>query len=172
MDILLDEKAVAARIEDLITVDTEAALAYCRVLAQTYGTVTQRAQSAACARCLCRFLLHRKIKSRLPALLHEEALIRRTVFGTMNTYKYSLVRMVRLVLRENDPALLTQVLTLLKNNPFADENAKPYTDRWSVAFVVCEALKAPTEYLRLSEESLMIIRLFLGEVTNNEKDPS
>lgn len=172
MDILLDEKEVAARIEDLATVDAQAALEYCRALAQTYGTVEQRAQSAACARCLCRFLLHRKTKSRLPALLREDALIRRIVFGTVNTYKYSLVRMLRIVMRENDPALLTQVLTLLKNNPFADENAKPYTDRWSAAFIVREALTAPADYLKLSEDCLTIIRQFLGEVMNNEKDPS
>ena len=45
------------------------------------------------------------------------------------------------------------MLRLLAGNPYRDDSAKDYSDRWSLRFIIDEALRAPDDYLDLSEES-------------------
>jgi hypothetical protein len=164
-DIILQEKDYAAHIEALTFVNPEEAENFCTLLLDGNGDKLSlnRAVSGAYARCLCRFLLHKKNKSRLIEIIRNNRIIREAVFGRMNTYKYSLVFMMKRVFRQNDVLFTNEILELLANNPFRDEQAKPYADRWSLGFLINETLKAPEDYMNLSDESLKIIQSYLTE---------
>ena len=164
-DIILCEKEYAAHIDALTCENPELAETFCALLISGNGDILSlnRAVSGAYARCLCRFLLHKKNKSRLVEIIKDNRVIREAVFGRMNTYKYSLVFMMKRVFRQNDVFLTGEILELLANNPFRDEQAEPYADRWSLGFLINETLQAPAEYLNLSDESLKIIQLYLTE---------
>lgn len=164
-DIILCEKEYAAHIEALTCENPERAEAFCALLISGNGDILSlnRAVSGAYARCLCRFLLHKKNKSRLVEIIKDNRVIREAVFGRMNTYKYSLVFMMKRVFRQNDVFLTGEILELLASNPFRDENAKPYEDRWSLGFLISETLKAPADYMNFSDESLKIIQTYLTE---------
>ena len=79
------------------------------------------------------------------------------IFGELNTYKYSLVFLFRRLIRLNETELTEELLSLLKNNPYRDDSAKDYSDRWSLRFIIDEALRAPDDYLDLSEENKNVI---------------
>ncbi len=164
-DIILREKDYAATIDALTCENPEQAEDFCALLISGNGDGPgpDRAVSGAYARCLCRFLLHKKNKSRLIEIIRDNRIIREAVFGRLNTYKYSLVFMMKRVFRQNDVVLTGEILALLANNPFRDEQAKPYADRWSLGFLICETLKAPADYMNLSDESLKIIQAYLTE---------
>ena len=53
--------------------------------------------------------------------------------------------------RLNDLALTEEILRLLASNPYRDDASKPYESRWSLVFLIDEVLKAPEDYLRLSQ---------------------
>jgi hypothetical protein len=97
------------------------------------------------------------------AVIKDNDTIRRAVFGSLNTCKYSLIFILKRVFRQNDAELTREILAILADNPFRDDTAKSYADRWSLDFIVDEALKAPAEYLNLSDESLKIIQTYLTE---------
>ena len=164
-DILSCEREVSAAIDALTAENPAEAEKFCTLLLleNRVKTGESRAVSAAYARCICRFLLHRKNKSRLMAVIKNNDTIRCAVFGQMNTCKYSLIFIVKRVFRQNDPDLMQEVLALLAANEFRDDSAKPYADRWSLDFILSEAMKAPAEYLNLSDESLKIIQSYLTE---------
>lgn len=162
-DILQEEKALGLQIEALTFEDYEAAEHMAVALAeQTEGAELSPAASAAYARLICRFLLAKKSKSRLTQCLSQNRALREAVFGRLNTYKYSLIFLLKRVLRQNDPALTREVLTLLQNNPFETPDAKPWADRWSFTFIVNEALNAPEDYLNLTEENRSVINTYLN----------
>ena len=108
-------------------------------------------------RICCRFLMHRKMKSRLADTLKTDDELRAAIFGELNTYKYSLVFLFRRLIRLNETELTEELLSLLKNNPYRDDSAKDYSDRWSLRFIIDEALRAPDDYLDLSEENKNVI---------------
>jgi len=170
-DILLHEQEISAYTDALTLENPDAAEKFCmRLLAENEDKLSlNRAVSGAYARCLCRFLLHKKNKSRLVRIIEENETIRRAVFGEMNTYKFSLIFMMKRVFRNNNVELTTEILELLKNNLFRDEQAKSYSDRWSLGFLVNEVLKAPEDYMNLSKESLKILNKILTEGECNEK---
>ncbi len=93
--------------------------------------------------------------------MKEDETLRRAVFGELNTNKYSLIFMMKRLLRLNDIELTREILELLKNNPFRQEEAKPWSDRWSLGFLLDEVLNAPSDYLNLSPESLETIQFYL-----------
>ena len=49
--------------------------------------------------------------------------------------------------------LTEELLRLLAGNPYRDDSAKDYSDRWSLSFILDEALRAPDDYLDLGEEN-------------------
>lgn len=175
-DIIENEQEIAAYIELLTNESPGEAEAFCtRFLEENDEQLSlNKATSAAFARCICRFLLHRKNKSRLGGIIADNGTIRKAVFGQLNTYKYSLIFIMKRVFRLGNTALTREVLELLAGNPFRDEAAKSYAREWSLGFLILETMKAPADYLDLSEESLKIINKFLKEgepdETNKKED--
>lgn len=157
-DFLSEEKQLCANIESLCMTDPDSAHALIDgVLADCGEAKADRAQSASVSRVCCRFLMHRKMKSRLVEALKTDDVLRRAIFGELNTYKYSLVFLFRRLIRLNETELTRELLTLLENNPYRDDSAKDYSDRWSLRFIIDEVLRAPDDYLDLSAENKEII---------------
>lgn len=157
-DFLSEEKQLCAEIEELCITDPDSAHALIDgVIADCGEAKADRAQSAAVSRICCRFLLHRKMKSRLADTLKTDDELRAAIFGELNTYKYSLVFLFRRLIRLNETELTDELLSLLKNNPYRDDSAKDYSDRWSLRFIIDEALRAPDDYLDLTDENKRII---------------
>lgn len=170
-DIIENEQKLAAYIDELTKEHTEEGERFCTLMLEENdeNLSLDKAISAAYARCLCRFLLHKKNKSRLGDIIADNSTIRKAVFGRLNTYKYSLVFMMKRVFRLNKTALTFEILELLAGNPFRDDSAKTYAREWSLHFLINESLKAPADYLNLSEDSLKIINQFLKEGELDEK---
>lgn len=95
-DFLSEEKQLCAEIEELCVTAPDSAHALIDgVIADCGEAKADRAQSAAVSRICCRFLLHRKMKSRLADTLKTDDELRAAIFGELNTYKYSLVFLFR-----------------------------------------------------------------------------
>ncbi len=157
-DFLSEEKALCAEVEELCMTDTDSA--YELIVSLLDGLDAgelSRVQSASLSRVFCRFLMHRKMKSRLVNILCTDARLRTVLFGELNTYKYSLVFLFRRLIRLNDMALTSELLSLLAANPYRDDTAKDYSDRWSLRFIIDEAMRAPDDYLDLSGENQAVI---------------
>ena len=154
-DFLSAEKQLCAEVEELCIADPGGAQQLIDKLLSECGgeTKADRAQSASLSRVCCRYLMHRKMKSRLVSVLCTDAALRTAVFGELNTYKYSLVFLFRRLIRLNDRELTEDLLRLLADNPYRDDSAKDYSDRRSLSFIIDEALRAPDDYLDLSEEN-------------------
>ena len=168
-DFLESEKELASRIEALALQDTAAAYDLaCTVAHEASLRELSRAESSAAARLICRFLLHRKNKSRLTDCIRESEDIRKAVFGCLNTYKHSLIFLLKRVARENDLALTGEVLRLLGSNPWNDPGAPNYSDRLSVRFVAERTLAAPEDYLCLSEESRELLSRFINNSDSSQ----
>lgn len=90
-------------------------------------------------------------------VIKANPILRRAVFGQLNTYQYSLIFLMKRLFRLNDPALTEEILRLLASNPYRDDASKPYESRWSLAFLIDEVLKAPEDYLRLSQAGLELL---------------
>ena len=166
LSFIAQEKSLAAQIDALAAENPEAALAFVAQLSESavQGELT-RAESAAAARLICRFLLHRKNKSRLVNCISESQAIRRAVFGCLNTYKHSLIYLLKRIIRENDLELTREIITLLENNPFSDGTAKPCSDKWSSRINIEGALKVPAEYLSAGDDAA---RLAAERISNND----
>jgi len=164
-DILVCEREISAVIDALTAENPAEAEQFCALLLNENKEKlnTNRAVSGAYARCLCRFLLHKKNKSGLTETITNNETIRVAIFGQLNTYKYSLIFIMKRVFRQNDVVLTREILELIAGSPFRDETAKAYSDRWSLGFLIGEVMKAPVEYLNLSDESLKIIQSYLTE---------
>lgn len=156
-DFLSEEKQLCAEVEELCVTDPDSAHALIDGVIADCDEACDRAQSAAVSRICCRFLMHRKMKSRLVDTLKTDDELRAAIFGELNTYKYSLVFLFRRLIRLNETELTDELLSLLKNNPYRDDSAKDYSDRWSLRFIIDEALRAPDDYLDLSEENKNVI---------------
>lgn len=170
-DMIENEQKIAAYIDALTNESTEEAETFCTLLIQENEDELKqnKAASAALARCVCRFLLHKKNKSHLGNIIADNSIMRKAIFGWLNTYKYSLVFILKRVFRLGNAALTLEVLELLAANPFRNDRAKSYARDWSLCFLIHETLKAPADYLDLSEESLQIINQFMKEGEPDEK---
>ncbi|MGI6249234.1 MAG: hypothetical protein ACOYJX_07540 [Acutalibacteraceae bacterium] len=167
-DLPESEKEVAAEIDALVSDDFNSALSFCERMLEYYensGNLS-RSVSACFARCLCCFLLHKKNKSRLLIVIEENEKIRTAFFGRLNTPKYSLIFVLKRIFKGNNTVMIREVLELLADNPFRDDEAKDYSDRWSLKFVIEQALAAPEEYLNLSSENRQLIKSYLSAATS------
>lgn len=157
-----NERQVGEYIEKLTFQSPGEALAFVLEFLEAHrAEFSERGKSASVARCLMRYLLHKKSKEYLVPVLTENETLRKAVFGQLNTYKYSVVFMLKRLVKLNDSSLTREALSLLENNPFRDDTAKDYSDRWSFSFIIRETLSAPEDYLGLTEESRELINSFL-----------
>lgn len=164
-DIISDEMEIKEHIQRLTSQSPVDGEEFCSELLRENAQKLSlsRAASSAYARCLCAFLLDKKNKSRLTEIIKNNRVIREAFFGQMNTYKYSIIFVLKRVLKLNDNELTREVLTLLSNNPFRDDSAKSYSDRWSLKFIIDEVRNAPVDYLNLSAKSIEMLNEFGGE---------
>lgn len=162
IDICKEEKTVSARIDELTNESPVSGEAYCaELLKENYDKFRDRRASAALSRCLCRFLLHKKCKNTFLKTIKENEIIRTAFFGELNTYKYSIVWILKRVVRSGDEELLQKCMDLLSKNPYRDDKSKDYESRWSLDFIVRETLNAPEEYLKITDEQRRIIEKYL-----------
>ncbi len=160
---LLERKAYYLQeIDRLCETDLEQASRFVsEILSQACETEQKNpAVSAALAGCICRFLLHKKMKTRIIATLLTQPLLTRVLFGELNSYKYSLVFLLKRIVRHGDAAFLEWVLQLLQGNPYRDDSAADYAAQWSFGFLLREMQKAPPEYLQCSPECRAVLEKF------------
>ena len=69
-------------------------------------------------------------------IIQANAVLRRAIFGRLNTYQYSLIFLMKRLFRLNDLALTEEILRLLASNPYRDDASKPYESRWSLVFLI------------------------------------
>lgn len=117
-----------------------------------------RAVSACLARLTSRCLMHRKNKDNLVKVIAENGYLREVYFGRLNTYKYSLIFTAKRVMRKGDVALSSQLINLIKNNPYRDDTAEDYSERFSWKFIAKKILDSQEEYLKLSDEIIELLK--------------
>lgn len=125
----------------------------------------ERENARAAARTICSFLLDPKMKSRFAALLKGKQELRQALFGRLDPHPLALIRLLTAVLKLDDPALTRETLETMKNNPFNTPGAKPWAGEWSLDDVLTETLKAPPDYLALTEENKQAVLAYFEEGT-------
>ena len=116
-----------------------------------------RAVSACLARLTSRYLMHRKNKDNMVRVIAENEYLRRVYFGKLNTYKYSLIFTAKRVMRKGDVELSRELIELIKNNPYRDDTAEDYSERFSWKFIAKKILDSQEEYLKLSDEIIELL---------------
>ena len=116
-----------------------------------------RAVSACLARLTSRYLMHRKNKDNLVRVIAENEYLRTVYFGRLNTYKYSLIFTAKRVMRKGDVELSREIIELIKNNPYRDDTAEDYSERFSWKFIAKKILDSQEEYLKLSDEIVELL---------------
>ncbi len=116
-----------------------------------------RAASACVARLVSRYLMHRKNKDNMVRVIAESEYLRRVYFGELNTYKYSLIFTAKRVMRKGDVELSREIIGLIKNNPYRDDTAEDYSERYSWKFIARKILDSQEEYLKLSDEIIELL---------------
>ena len=116
-----------------------------------------RAVSACLARLVSRYLMHRKNKDNMVRVIAENEYLRRVYFGELNTYKYSLIFTAKRVMRKGDVELSRELIELIKNNPYRDDTAEDYSERYSWKFIAKKILDSQEEYLKLSDEIVELL---------------
>ncbi len=116
-----------------------------------------RAVSACLARLVSRYLMHRKNKDNLVRVIAESEYLRQVYFGRLNTYKYSLIFTAKRVMRKGDTDLSREIVDLIKNNPYRDDTAEDYSERFSWKFIARKILDSQEEYLKLSDEIVELL---------------
>ena len=117
-----------------------------------------RAVSACLARLTSRYLMHRKNKDNMVRVIAENEYLRRVYFGALNTYKYSLIFTAKRVMRKGDVELSRELIELIKNNPYRDDTAEDYSERYSWKFIAKKILDSQEEYLKLSDEIVELLQ--------------
>lgn len=117
-----------------------------------------RAVSACLARLVSRYLMHRKNKDNMVRVIAENEYLRRVYFGKLNTYKYSLIFTAKRVMRKGDVELSRELIELIKNNPYRDDSAEDYSERYSWKFIAKKILDSQEEYLKLSDEIVELLK--------------
>ena len=116
-----------------------------------------RAVSACLARLTSRYLMHRKNKDNIVRVISENEYLRTVYFGRLNTYKYSMIFTAKRVMRKGDVALSREIIELIKNNPYRDDTAEDYSERFSWRFIAKKILDSQEEYLKLSDEIVALL---------------
>ena len=159
-ELLASEKERGAQIDRLTAEDPQAALEFVVKLLQENEPLfgPARAPSACLARLTSRFLMHRKNKDHMVGFIADNEYLRTVYFGRLNTYKYSLVFVAKRVMRKGDARLSAELIGLIKNNPFRDDTAESYSERFSWDFIRQKIIASQEEYLKLSDEILALLK--------------
>lgn len=160
-ELLTNEKEIGLRLDEMTAEDSAAALEF--VLNLLHGNEelfgAGRAVSAALARLVSRFLMHRKNKDNTVRIIAEQEYLRQVYFGRLNTYKYSLVFVAKRVLRRGDVALSSEIIELIKSNPYRDDESEDYSERFSWRFIAKKILASQEEYLKLSDDIIVLLEV-------------
>lgn len=160
-DFLLDnEKQLGLEIDALTAENPQAAVEYVvNFLKENEELFSHsRAVSACLARLTSRCLMHRKNKDGMIKALSENEYLRQVYFGKLNTYKYSIIFTAKRVMRKGDVALSREIIELIKNNPYRDDTAEDYSERFSWRFIAKKILDSQEEYLKLSDEIVALLK--------------
>ncbi len=117
-----------------------------------------RAASACVARLVSRYLMHRKNKDNMVRVITENSYLRSVYFGRLNTYKYSMIFTAKRVMRKGDVEISREIIELIKNNPYRDDTAEDYSERFSWRFIAKKILDSQEEYLKLSDEIVELLK--------------
>lgn len=159
-ELLKSEKEIGARLDETAAEDPQAAVDMLMDILKSNEHLfsSGRAESACLARLVSRVLLHRKSKDRLVGFIADNEYLRTVYFGRLNTYKYSLVFAAKRVLRRGDTALSREIIELIGNNPYRDDESEDYSERFSLGFIKRKILESQDDYLKLSDEIIEILR--------------
>lgn len=160
-DFLLDnEKQLGLEIDSLTAENPAAAVDFVvSFLKENEALFSHsRAVSACLARLASRCLMHRKNKDGMIKVLSENAYLRSVYFGKLNTYKYSIVFTAKRVMRKGDVEISREIIELIKNNPYRDDTAEDYSERFSWNFIAEKILDSQEEYLKLSDEIVDLLK--------------
>ncbi len=154
-----NEKQIGLEIDALTAENPQAALEYVLgILKENEELFSHsRAVSACLARLVSRYLMHRKNKDNMVRVISENEYLRRVYFGKLNTYKYSLIFTAKRVMRKGDVELSRELIELIKNNPYRDDTAEDYSERYSWKFIARKILDSQEEYLKLSDEIIELL---------------
>lgn len=117
-----------------------------------------RAVSACLARLVSRCLMHRKNKDGMIKALSENEYLRLVYFGKLNTYKHSLIFTAKRVMRKGNVEICREIIDLIKNNPYRDDTAEDYSERFSWKFIARKILDSQEEYLKLSDDIIALLK--------------
>ncbi len=160
-DFLLDnEKQLGLEFDALTAENPQAAVEYVvNFLKENEELFSHsRAVSACLARLTSRCLMHRKNKDGMIKALSENEYLRQVYFGKLNTYKYSIIFTAKRVMRKGDVALSREIIELIKNNPYRDDTAEDYSERFSWRFIAKKILDSQEEYLKFSDEIIELLK--------------
>ena len=91
-------------------------------------------------------------------VIAENSYLRSVYFGRLNTYKYSMIFTAKRVMRKGDVELSREIIELIKNNPYRDDTAEDYSERFSWKFIARKILDSQEEYLKLSDEIVELLQ--------------
>lgn len=154
-----NEKQIGLEIDALTAENPQAALEKVLELLKENEALFShsRAASACVARLTSRYLMHRKNKDNMVRVIAENSYLRSVYFGRLNTYKYSLIFTAKRVMRKGDVELSREIIELIKNNPYRDDTAEEYSERFSWKFIAKKILDSQEEYLKLSDEIVELL---------------
>lgn len=155
-----NEKQLGLEIDAMTAENPQAAIEYIvNFLKENEALFSHsRAVSSCLARLTSRCLMHRKNKDGMIKALSENAYLREVYFGKLNTYKYSLVFTAKRVMRKGNVDLSREIIELIKNNPYRDDTAEDYSERFSWKFIAGKILDSQEEYLKLSDEIIALLQ--------------
>lgn len=155
-----NEKAIGLEIDALTAENPQAALEkVLGILKENEELFSHsRAVSACLARLTSRYLMHRKNKDNMVRVIAENSYLRSVYFGRLNTYKYSMIFTAKRVMRKGDVELSREIIELIKNNPYRDDTAEDYSERFSWKFIAKKILDSQEEYLKLSDEIVALLK--------------
>lgn len=160
-EILLEnEKEIGLKIDALTAENPQEALGFVLGFLEENEELFShsRAASACVARLTSRYLMHRKNKDNMVRVIAENEYLRSVYFGRLNTYKYSLVFTAKRVMRKGDVEISREIIELIKNNPYRDDTAEDYSERFSWKFIARKILDSQEEYLKLSDEIVELLK--------------
>ena len=154
-----NEKELGLKIDTLTAENPQDALGFVLNLLKENEELFShsRAVSACLARLTSRYLMHRKNKDNLVRVIAENEYLRTVYFGRLNTYKYSLIFTAKRVMRKGDVELSREIIDLIRNNPYRDDTAEDYSERFSWKFIARKILDSQEEYLKLSDEIVELL---------------
>lgn len=155
-----NEKAIGLEIDALTAENPQAALEkVLGILKENEELFSHsRAVSACLARLTSRYLMHRKNKDNMVRVIAENSYLRSVYFGRLNTYKYSMIFTAKRVMRKGDVELSREIIELIKNNPYRDDTAEDYSERFSWKFIAKKILDSQEKYLKLSDEIVELLQ--------------